>query len=219
MPNKFVFADEAGNFDFSRKNGASRYFLLTTITTVDCSVGEAILSLRRDLAWKGLDVGDGFHATEDQQAVRDAVFGLLAQHSFRVDSTILEKPKAQPHLAADEHAFFKLAWYLHFKHVARDIVQPGDELQIVSASLGTKKKRAQFCAAVEEVAKQVVPLNTKWRVSTWSAASDPCLQAADCCCWAIQRKWERADLRSHGLIAGKIRTEFDCWRTGTTNFY
>jgi hypothetical protein len=27
--------------------------------------------------------------------------------------------------------------------------------------------------------------------------SDPCLQVADYCTWAIQRKWERGDERSH----------------------
>ena len=45
MPRISVFADESGNFDFSAKKGASRYFILTTIACPDFSVGDAIADL------------------------------------------------------------------------------------------------------------------------------------------------------------------------------
>ena len=48
-----VFADEAGNFDFSSRSGASRYFILTTVTIGDFGAGDALLALRRQLAWEG----------------------------------------------------------------------------------------------------------------------------------------------------------------------
>jgi hypothetical protein len=35
MADRYVFADEAGNFDFSLRHSASRYFVLTTITMND----------------------------------------------------------------------------------------------------------------------------------------------------------------------------------------
>ncbi len=37
--------------------------------------------------------------------------------------------------------------------------------------------------------------------------SEPCLVVADYCTWAIQRRWEREDPRSHMLLADKIRSE------------
>jgi hypothetical protein len=40
MPDRYVFADEAGNFDFSRRQGASRYFILCTITSTHCEAGD-----------------------------------------------------------------------------------------------------------------------------------------------------------------------------------
>jgi hypothetical protein len=46
MADRYVFADEAGNFDFSGARGASRYFILTSVTVADCSVGEQLLALR-----------------------------------------------------------------------------------------------------------------------------------------------------------------------------
>lgn len=46
-----VFADEAGNFDFSSKAGASRYFLLTTVSMDDFGAGDA--SCRYGGNWRG----------------------------------------------------------------------------------------------------------------------------------------------------------------------
>jgi hypothetical protein len=219
LPKRYVFADEAGNFDFTRRVGASRYFVLTTLTADDCSVGDALMRLRREIFLDGGDVGEAFHATTDRQVVRDRVFAELAKHAFRIDATIFEKPKAQPHLRVTDERFYKYAWYLHFKHVAPEVLSKGDEVLIVGASLGTAKRRAVFRGAIEDVASQVLPRGVRARVASWGASADPCLQAADYCCWAIQRKWERGDPRSHVLIAPQVRTEFDVWEIGRTFYY
>jgi hypothetical protein len=137
-----IFADESGNFDFSRGPGASRYFILTTVACADYGVGDALLRLRREIAWQGHGVNSEFHATEDSLEVRGRVFRLLCEHEFRIDVTILEKAKAAPCTRASEDAFYQHAWQHHLAHVAPQIVSPTDELFVVGASLGTKKKRA-----------------------------------------------------------------------------
>ena len=214
-----VFADEAGNFDFSLKAGASRFFLLTTVTMDDFGAGDALLSLRRQLAWEGHRQGtDDFHATEELQAVRDRVFAELANWNFRVDCTVLEKRKAQPHLTSDDVRFYKMAWYLHFKHVAPLITRSGDELLVMGASLGTKKKRESFHEAIHDVVDQATS-GVDFRTVSWAGASDPCLWVADYCCWALQRKWERGNEESYALIRPKIRSEFDVFRIGSKTYY
>lgn len=218
MADRYVFADEAGNFDFSTKVGASRHFILTTIAVDDPSLGDALLLLRRDMAWRGVNANRGLHATEDPQAVRDEVFALLGAAPLRIDATILEKRKAQPHITASEARFYQMAWYLHFKFVAPQIVAAGDRLLVTAASLGTRKKEAIFYNAVGRVVAQVSPTTT-YRVAAWPAATDPCLQIADYCTWAIQRKWESGDTRSHVLVAPKIQSEYDVWHVGTTYYY
>lgn len=65
---------------------------------------------------------------------------------------------------------------------------------------------------------QVSPV-ASYRVAFWPAETDPCLQVADYCTWALQRKWERGDERSYELIRAKIRSEYDVWKTGTTYYY
>jgi hypothetical protein len=171
--------------------------------------GDDLLRLRRKLAWEGMGLDSEFHATTDKQIVRDRVFALLANHDLRIDSTILEKAKAQPSIRVTDERFYQMAWY---------IARVSDELLVVSASVGTKKKRAGFHAAVRDVIRQVSPTFTV-RVAAWDAASDPCLQIADYCAWAIQRKWESADDRSHKLIADKIATEFAPFRFGPKRYY
>lgn len=217
MADQYVFADEAGNFDFTRNLGASRYFVLATVTLDDCNLGKALLDLRRELAWRGVYLDRVFHATTDDQAIRDVVFELLAAADFRVDATIFEKRKTIP-TRQNEHGFYKLAWYLHFKYVATKIVSSGDRLLVTAASLGTKKQRGIFHEAVNNVVFQVSP-TLSHRVAFWPYASDPCLQIADYCTWAIQRKWEHGDDRSHVLIADKIHSEFDVWEVGQKYYY
>jgi hypothetical protein len=133
-----------------------------------------------------------------------------------VDATILEKSKAQPHLRDEAH-LYKMAWYLHFKYLARHI-DVSDRLFVAASSLGTKKARGALHTAVDDVVRQFSPCRSH-RVAFWPADSDPCLQVADYCTWAIQRKWERADERSYALIAPKIRSEFDVWQLGKTEYY
>ena len=217
MADVYVYADEAGNFDFSTKEGATRYFILTTVVLDPVVVGQAITDLKYELAWRGLGLDSEFHATTDAQAVRDEVFARLGDHAFRVDATIFEKRKAIPRLQS-ETALYKMAWFLHFKEIAKRVVKRDDRLFVAASSVGTnKKKKGLLHSAVHDVVFQVSPA-TSYRVAFWPAASDPCLQVADYCTWAIQRKWERADDRSHVLIRPKIKTEFNVWHVGK-NFY
>lgn len=219
MARVYVFADEAGNFDFRRRHGASKFFILGTVTLQSVDMGARLMTLRRELAWQGLGLDSSFHASEDSQAVRDEVFKALVQERFRFDCTILEKRKTQLHLQ-NEARFYKIAWYLHFKWIAPKILSPGDELLVVAASLGTKKRFKTMKLAVEDVVWQFAWARTvSHRVAFWPAESDSCLQAVDYCTWAVQRKYERNDVRSYNLIQDKICSEFPAFAPGRYYYY
>ena len=195
MP-KYLFADESGCLAFNRGANVSRYFILCTVQIDPDVIGPELLKLRRELAWRGHRQDDCIHCTTDPQPVRDEVFALLGKHDFRVDATLLEKSKAQPKVRPTEERFYQYAWRYHFKHVAPHVFGPTDEAFVVAASLGTNKKKATFKAAIHDVIQQSLPTLT-WQSAFWPAASDPCLLVAYYCAWAIQRKWERGDDRSH----------------------
>lgn len=213
-----LFADESGNFDFSRQQGASEYFILTTITQTGYSVGDALLELRRELVWEDLGLREELHASENSWPIRNRVFDTLEEHDFRVDATILEKSKAEPQIRPTNRRFYKHAWYFHLKYVVPRVTGPTDDLLVVGASLGTSSKRKAMHNAVKDVVQQVSP-TMNYRTASWRANSDPCLAVADYCCWAIARKWEQGKTGAYDRIKEKIKSEFDVFERGDTHHY
>lgn len=192
--------------------------MVCTVSITDCAIGDQLLALRRDLAFRNMPVSHQFHASEDKQAVRDEVFNLISSFDFRVDATLLDKPKAMPRIRETEDNFYKYAWFYHFKHVGPAVMQDFREISVTASAIGTKRGQASFKSAVNDVLQQVAR-NRVWRASFPPSASDPCLQVADYCAWAIQRKWERGDSRSYNLIKSKITTEYDLFSPGVIEYY
>jgi len=184
----------------------------------DCTIGNELLDLKRHLHWDGHEVRDYFHAVDDKQATRDKVFRLIQQHDFRVDVTLLEKSKAVPHLVENEMRFYKQAWYLHLKYLIPRVVAVDDEVFLIAASFGTNAKKSTARAALHDVMIQVAS-RQKYSVAFWPASTDPCLQVADYCCWAVQRKWESGDERSYILVADRVKTEFDAFAVSSNHYY
>jgi hypothetical protein len=213
-----MFADEAGDFEFVKKQNVSKYFILCTVSMESCEVAKDLLDLRRELAWDGHELGDYFHCTSDSQAVRNEVFAAICDHKFRIQATIMEKTKAQPQVRKTRHRFYQYGWYYHFKYGApAELQRNGQNLLITTASLGTGKEKAAFSGAVEDVMRQTIKGSA---ITVFTPASaDPCVQVADYCAWAIQRKWERGDARSYDLIKDRITYEFDLWKRGTIHHY
>lgn len=213
-----TFADESGNFDFSKKPGATRYYILTAVSMADCTgINAALNDLRHALAWEGIAHPGPFHACMDPAPTRERVFAAIAPFDFRVDAVVLEKSKAQPQVRRTDARFYQYGWFYLMRHVVPRITTSGDELLAVAASIGTKKKEAAFYAGVADVMAQVAGVRAK--TACWPAAADPCLQVADYCCWAVSRKWERGDGGPYGNVAAKVKSEYDLWSYGRTHYY
>ncbi|MFD2502139.1 DUF3800 domain-containing protein [Rhizorhabdus histidinilytica] len=213
-----LYADEAGDFVFKRNGKASKYYILCTIGIEDCSISHQLHNLRRQLAWDQKPVSDYFHCTTDKQEVRDEVFRIICEHDFTVHATVMEKSKAQPQVRVSEERFYQYAWLYHLRYSGRIYRGSYDEFHLTAATIGVKKKRTAFEDAVRDVCNQTVN-TSQWRTSFWPSQSDPCLQMADYCTWAIQRKWEMGCTRSYDLIKSRIVYEYDLWRRGSTHWY
>ncbi len=220
MPRLYIFSDEAGDFNFSRHERASRYFIICTLSCNSCdALAASLLDLRRCLIWEEAPVREYFHACEDKQAVRDRVFEVLRNQNFQVQATIMEKSKALPRIRPTSHRFYHYGWYYHFQYAAPKIINNHGEVLITTASIGTKNDQKVFSGAVNDVAQQVIKGDRKWRTNFCRSIADPCLQAVDYCTWAIQRKWERGDNRSYDLIRDRINHEPDIWSHGRKEYY
>lgn len=218
MPMKYVYADEAGDFQFEKKFNVSKYYIICTIVLEDPSYGHQLLDLRRRLVWDNVPVKDYFHASEDKQIVRDEVFNLISNAPISIAATILEKSKAQPQVRHNNVTFYKYGWYFHLSGTAPTMARHGDEILFTTASIGTKKEQATFTAAVNDVVKQRA-YRANYKTHFCPSMADPCLQIADYCTWAIQRKWEKGDDRSYKLIQKFITREHDIFAIGTTHYY
>lgn len=218
MSDTYIFADEAGDFTFNRERNVSRYFILCTVHMHDCAVAGDLIALRHKLAREGAELGDYFHATTDKQAVRDAVYETVLKRDFTIQATLMEKSKAQAHIRQSKPRFYQYGWFYHFRHgVSRDLNGDHDAL-VTAASIGTKKERAAFENAVNDVMRQTVRCKT-WATDFTPCASHPCLQVADYCAWAIQRRLELNDARSYDLIKDRITYEYDLWQKGNIHYY
>jgi hypothetical protein len=213
---EYLFADESGNFDFSRKKDVSRYFILAAVTMDSCSnVNADFHDLRHQMAWEGHDHPGPYHAAQDPAPVRNRVYGLIENLEFRVDAVILEKAKAMPKIRVTDERFYQHAWFYLMKYAVRRL--QCDELLVVSAALGNKKKkRLAFHAVVQDVMRQVSRVT--YKTACWHASSDACLQGADYCGWALQRRWEAGDSVAYNRIAPKVKSQYDLFAAGT-NFY
>lgn len=170
MPRVHVFADEAGNFDFRSGPGASRYFILTVVVPADCeALTMELQRLRHQIAWDGHYHPGSFHANADPQPVRERVFAAIAKHDFRIDCLILEKRKAMPHLRASDERFYQHAWYYLMKYLTPQVTNRGDELLVVAASIGERKKRRAFYGGLQDVMKQVQLSNAELRTGMLTA--------------------------------------------------
>jgi hypothetical protein len=218
MGQVFVFADEAGDFVFKRAPGASRYFILGTVTMTDCGLGMELMDMRRALALRGRFILPEFHAKNDKPRVRNLVYSALQKAPIRIDATILDKTKTQDHLRADHLRFYKEAWYLHFKYVAPRVASATDELLVVASSLQIKRKKMAIHLAVRDVVNQVSP-TMFYQTAFWPALSDPCLQAADYATWAIQRRYEMNDSSAFNLVASQVASEFQPFQWGPKVYY
>ena len=218
MSRLYVFADESGDFEFRKGANISRYLIVCTVSMKSCNVGNALLRLRRKLAWHGYELGDYFHATSDKQAVRDLVFETIGAHKLQIQATIMEKSKSQPQVRRSKARFYHYGWYYHFDHGMRPVVRPFSQIQVTAASIGAKKDRPSFRYAIRDVLHQTMG-RKKWTLGIYPAATEPCIQVADYCAWALQRKWERDDPRSYDLIKDRITYEYELWAHGRKHYY
>jgi hypothetical protein len=105
------------------------------------------------------------------------------------------------------------------KSIGPRILDAADNrMMIQAAAIGTQKRRQWFLSQLNDVANQSLP-GTEFKCTFWPSYSDPCLQVADYCAWAIQRKWERGEIAWYERIRKNIVTEYDMFQSSDKHLY
>jgi hypothetical protein len=215
----YLFLDEAGNLDFSRKG--TRYFLLGCITKErPFRAYQELTELKYDLVEQGIDL-EYFHAAEDKQATRNRVFEIIRRHldGVRVDALLVEKCKTAPALRVEEkfyaHMLGQLLQFILGQHHLEDYV----EIIVFTDRLPVQRKRGAVEKAVKQTLASILPAGTRYRVLHHDSKSNFDLQIADYCTWAVYRKWALNDSRAFEVIAPVVRKEWDYFQAETATFY
>lgn len=195
MADIFIYADETGDLDMSGSPASSNYFGFGTAVFRDGHGDELWegLRLRCRLEANGIHLPAGMHAKNDSRATRNDVYDLIRSQAPRFDTTFLLKRNAYPRvLLAGPVRLYKLAWFLHFKHIVFEVSEPGDSIFVIVGSLQTHNKRQAIRHALEDVCEQSAR-NRNVTPCIWDAASSWGIQVADYGLWACQRVMENRD--------------------------
>lgn len=217
----YIYADESGNFYFSDDTKASRYFILTTVAVSEHTAETDLMDLRRELAWEGwpgVQLRNAFHAADDNRHVRNRVFNVLSRHEFRIDATILEKRKVNPELHSTDARFYGFAWRCHLRGLISMLNAPNSEHLIIASSIGNNRMRRAFDLEISQISRLVTHSSTI-KSDMWSANTNPLLQVADYCSWAVQRKWEHGDSMPYSFIGNNLNSQYDIFQNSAIVYY
>ncbi|MCH7471460.1 DUF3800 domain-containing protein [bacterium] len=217
----YIFVDEYGNFDFSPKG--TPYLIRTALSCQRPFWWYPEVSiLRHDLIEQHRAMHlEYFHATDDSWPVRKALYKLIAANvsSFRIDSIIIEKRMAHPLVRRDERFYPEhLGTLLKYVISGWHFHQAVPETIVITDRLPHERKRRAVEKAIKTVLKHRLS-GSPFRVYHFQSRSEIGLQIADYCCWAIQRKWMRADEKWYKAIMPAISSEFEVYREGATAYY
>lgn len=214
MADIYLYADETGNLDYAGqgKNGASTYFGFGTAVFTG-NHGDALfggMNLRAQLSADGLHLPEGFHAVNDKIATKNRVFQLIREQAPRFDSTFLYKAGAYSSVRSKgEMYLYKMAWFLHFKEIAKQVSTPDDTLYVIAGTFGTAARQTAAKVALEDVCNQI---DRNIVLCVWKSSSSWGLQVADYGLWALQRELENKTCTwLSPCVQPTLSTQFHPW--------
>jgi hypothetical protein len=219
VPTLHVHLDESGNFTF--KPTGSRYYVFTATWTYDpLALAGDLTALRFALLKQGHDL-HRFHATADKQINRDTVVTAMARHAnWKFAAVVIEKAKVYPDLRLP-HRFYPEFASSVLKHVFRPHLVPGTNTVLVfTDTLPMHERREAVEKAIKTACRRELPKAARFESYHHPSASNPWLQVADYCSWAVFRKWEQGDTRTYDLLSQRLADpELDALRHGQILHY
>jgi hypothetical protein len=228
---RFFYVDETGDPNFYAKGkklivgteGCSRTFGVGFLRTfAPDPLRERLSDLRAQLATDRYlaqipsmkKTAIAFHAKDDCPEVRKAVFELLNHSDFLVQIVIarkLEKVFVNKHKESQDAFYGDLT-----SHLFERQLHLASHNTIMFARRGDKAKQHALRSAVEVgIAafrrKYQASAQTTIDVQTAYAAEEPLLQAADYALWAVQRAFERGEMRYFEYLSGKFEVVWDIY--------
>jgi hypothetical protein len=215
----YVFLDEAGNLAFSPMG--TRYFLLGALVKERPFLAyRELAELKYDLVELGTEL-EYFHASENAQPVRHRVFEIIRRHlaNVRIEALVVEKSKASPALQREEVFYPRMLGLLLSRILGEHDLSRFKEVIVFTDALPVQKKRAAIEKAIKTTLSDMLPTTARYRLLHHASKSNPDLQIADYCTWAIYRKWNSGDMRSYEHIRPAVASECDIFSGSSLHYY
>ncbi len=215
----YIFLDEGGNFDFSKSG--TKYFVLTALSKQrPFRAYRPLNELKYDLVEKGNDI-EYFHASEDRQAVRNAVFQIITTRLEEVclDSLIIEKRKTAPSLHNQEKFYSEMISNLVSHVIGRSNLAGGDKVIVFTDNIPVHRKKESAEKAIRRSLSHKLGEKVPYEILHHQSKSNFDLQIIDYCNWAVFRKWESGDRRSYEMIRKVLRSELDIFSNNGACYY
>jgi hypothetical protein len=229
---RWYFVDEAGDLSFYAKGGektivgtegCSKVFLLGYFRVCDpqivrAKLAEVRLAISTDRYLKSIPSLKkslvSFHAKDDCPEVRYLVYNALQTIDFRAQIVVARKREEhfRKEFNRSENKFYdKTVTFLFGNqlHIA-------ERNSIVFARRGTKARQHALRTAVQTAVdrfrrKFIDAAETEVNVDTNRPLQEPALQAADYVLWAVQRAYERREMRYFDALRDKIQLVWDVY--------
>lgn len=213
MTDHYLYLDETGTLDFETRPGEAFF----GVGTVHYPGNHAAAiwqghELRCELESSGVSLPKGLHAKNDSAATRAQVYRLVAEQAPRFDGTLLRKERAYANVrSGGKVRLYKMALWLHLKHVIPAVSVRGDRIFVIVGSLKTNNKRDAIRHALEDVCGQLA--NTREVIPCiWDAPTGWGIQVVDYMLWRAQRDIEGKKVPPYtDCVAALVGQPFTPW--------
>lgn len=243
------FLDEAGDTTFYGAKGklilgtegVSKCFILGMLSVKEPldAVRQRVLALQaavaQDAYYKDVpsirkkvdSYGYFLHAKDDIPEVRKQAFDLIASIKCSFHAVVARKIPAiheRKHQGKDDLLYADL-----LGHLLKDKVAKYDKLVLNIAARGTSTSNTNLQRGLELARQRYTnkhanaPAQNDLVFNVQNPTTEPILNVADYFCWAVQRVFERGELRYYDFLSDKISMVLDLYDTdkykGYQNYY
>lgn len=184
----YLYFDESGNLDF--KQSGTPFFIITcAVTTRPFNAGRLLTDLRYDLMEHGHAL-EKFHACEDVQEVREAVYEILSAlpDSYRVYSAYVQKSDVPEEYRTPDAVYSKVYELLVDRVSMYELCESVNRVIAITDALPKDAKKKQVTRPLKKYMKRrFQDVGIPYELLHHLSCSDPNLQAADYFCWAAHR--------------------------------
>lgn len=171
-----------------------------------------IISIQKKKAEKG---GYYFHATDDVPEIRKLFYEYIKTIDLSFEAVVGRKI---PSLFETQHDGNEAEFYADLlSHLLKNKLQAGNDLVLNIAERGKVTRNIVLQQALDRAVARFLKRKSADRIKTrivfnvQTPRTEPLLNVVDYLCWAVQRVFERGEIRYYNFVSDKISLVIDLY--------